>query len=237
MNPPVTQPVTIPTFPECSHPLIKSLVHYSDQDLLTLFQRHPDSGQYFAAIFCRYSPMVYTLIWHSARSPVQAEYLFATTWRHIFHELGGLDLRSIGNGSDAVTLQSWLINVTAICINRAELPPVEAIHYSLKEAPPPLWCYLERALDQLPPLLRIIVMMAQTFHWSETRISAYLQAEGEVISPAEVRVRLREGYRLLEETLPADVRELYLNGHSLEEHASGQSRAQDLAMALEMPLD
>ncbi|NJP11828.1 MAG: sigma-70 family RNA polymerase sigma factor [Leptolyngbyaceae cyanobacterium RU_5_1] len=203
----------IPTFPECNHPLVKSLAHYSDQELLTLFQRHSDAGQYFAAIFCRYSPMVYTLIRHSARSPVQADYLFATTWRHIFHELGGLDLRTTANES-GFTFQNWLINITAVSINQAELPPVEAIHYDLKSAPPPLWCYIERALDQLPPVLRLMVLMAQTFGWSETRISAYLQAEGDAMSSAEVRVRVQEGYQLLEENLPEDVRAIYLTGNT-----------------------
>lgn len=203
----------IPTFPECNHPLVRSLAHYSDQELLTLFQRHPDTGQYFAAIFCRYSPMVYTLIQHSARSPVQANYLFATTWRHIFYELGGLDLRS-ANGDAPLTLQNWLLNLTALSINQAELPPVEAIHYDLKAAPPPLWCYIERALEQLPPVLRLMVLMAQTFGWSETRISAYLQAEGDAMAPAEVRVRLQEGYQMLEENLPEDVRTIYLAGHT-----------------------
>lgn len=209
----VVLPVLIPTFPECNHPLVKSLAHYSDQELLTLFQRHPDAGQYFAAIFCRYSPMVYTLIRHSARSPVQADYLFAQTWRHLFYELGGLDLRS-PTGDSEFTLQNWLLNATAVCINQADLPPVEAIHYNLEAAPPPLWCYLERALDQLPPILRLIVLMGQTFGWSETRISAYLQAEGDAMSPAEVRVRLQEGYRLVEENLPEDVRAIYLAGNT-----------------------
>lgn len=205
------QTPSIPTFPECSHPIVRSLAHYSDQELLTLFQRHPDEGQYFATIFCRYSPMLYTLIRHSARSPVQADYLFATTWRHIFHELGGLDLRIPGaDGQPLFTLQSWLLNITAICINRAELPPIESIHYDLKAASPPLWCYLERALDLLPPMSRLMVLMAQTFNWSETRISAYLRAEGENLSPSEVRVKLEEGYRLLEQALPDDVREIYL---------------------------
>lgn len=204
----------IPSFPECNHPVVKGLTHYSDQDLLTLFQRYPDSGQYFTAIFCRYSPMVYTLIRHSARSPVQADYLFANTWRHIFHELGGVDLRGGGGNEAGITLQSWLINVTAICINRAELPPVESIQYNLEAAPPPLWCYIERVLEQMPPTLRLVVLMAQTFNWSETRISAYLRAEGEAMSPAEVRSQVQEGYRLLETMLPDDVRTIYLEGNT-----------------------
>ncbi|MBC5798138.1 MAG: sigma-70 family RNA polymerase sigma factor [Sphaerospermopsis sp.] len=200
----------IPSFPEANHPLVKSLFHHSDQELLTLLRRYPDHGKYFTAIFCRYSPIVYTLIQHSARSPVQADYLFALTWRHIYYELGGLYLTNPETGEEVLTLQNWLINITAFCINEMKLPPTEAIHYSLKDTSPPLWCYIEQALDQVPPLLRLIVLMAQTFHWSETRISAYLQAEGEKIYPQQVANLLQEGYRMLEDKLPADIRAIYL---------------------------
>ena len=201
----------IPSFPECSHPLVSSLNHYSDQEMLTLFQRNPDVGKYFTAIFCRYSPIVYSLIRHSVRSPVQADYLFAVTWRHIYYELGGLDLHETSEiEGKPLTLQSWLINITAVCINRMELPPVEAIHYTLSEASPPLWCYLEQALDRLIPIHRLMVLMAQTFHWSETRIAAYLQAEGEMVTPTEVKQRLDEAYQELETALPEDISEIYL---------------------------
>jgi hypothetical protein len=199
----------IPTFPEANHPLVKSLFHHTDDELLTLFQRYPDAGKYFTVIFCRYSPIVYTLIRHSARSPVQADYLFALTWRHIYYELGGLNLTSSESAEESLTMQSWLINMTAFCINEMKLPPTEAIHYSLEATSPPLWCYVEQALDQLPPILRLIVLMSQTFHWSETRIAAYLQAEGEAIAPHEVANFLQEGYRMLEDKLPTDIRAIY----------------------------
>jgi hypothetical protein len=202
--------VQIPHFPEANHPLVKSLFHHSDQELVTLFQRHPDAGKFFTAIFCRYSPIVYTLIRHSARSPVQADYLFALTWRHVYYELAGLDLNSPQTGKEILTLQNWLINMTAFCINEIELPPTEAVHYSLKTTSPPLWCYVEQALEQLPPVLRLMVLMSQTFHWSETRIAAYLQAEGEAIAPSEVANFLKEGYRMLEDKLPTDIRVIYL---------------------------
>jgi hypothetical protein len=203
--------VQIPSFPECSHPLIDALNHYSDQELLTLFQRHPDAGKYFTTLFCRYSPIVYSLIRHSVRSPVQADYLFAVTWRHIYYELGGIDLHEPPTSDGKpFTLQSWLINITAVCINRMELPPVESIHYRLEGASPPLWCYLEQALDRLIPIQRLMVLMAQTFHWSETRIAAYLQAEGEIVSSDEVKQRLDEAYQALEAALPEDIAEIYL---------------------------
>ncbi|MBW4453278.1 MAG: sigma-70 family RNA polymerase sigma factor [Nostoc indistinguendum CM1-VF10] len=204
----------IPHFPEANHPLVKSLFHHSDHELLTLFQRHPDAGKYFTVIFCRYSPIVYTLIRHSARSPVQADYLFALTWRHIYYELGGLNLTASESGEEALTMQNWLINMTAFCINEIKLPPTEAIHYSLQATSPPLWCYVEQALDQLPPVLRLIVLMAQTFHWSETRIAAYLQAEGEAIAASEVANFLQEGYRMLEDKLPTDIRAIYFGEDS-----------------------
>jgi hypothetical protein len=208
--------VQIPHFPEANHPLVKSLFHHSDHELLTLFQRYPDSGKYFTVIFCRYSPIVYTLIRHSARSPVQADYLFALIWRHIYYELGGLDLKSGATGQGALTMQNWLINITAFCINEIKLPPTEAIHYSLKDTSPPLWCYVEQALEQLPPMSRLIVLMAQTFHWSETRIAAYLQAEGEQISPSEVASSLQESYQMLEDKLPADIRAIYLGEDGID---------------------
>lgn len=208
----------VPNFPECNHPLIKSLAHYSDQELLTLFQRHPDAGQYFTALFSRYSALVYTLIQHSVRSPVQADYLFAITWRHVFYELGGLDLGNASVAPDA-TLQSWLINVTALCINTAEIPPVESIHYSLDAAPPPFWCYVEQALDQLAPVQRLMVLMAQTFHWSETRIAAYLQAEGEYMTSKEVKIKLQDAYQHLEAALPEDIRTIYLDSRGMHDPA------------------
>jgi hypothetical protein len=213
--------VHIPHFSESNHPLVKSLFHYSDHELVTQFQRYPEQGKYFTAIFCRYSPIVYTLIRHSARSPVQADYLFALTWRHIFYELRGMDFIQEA-ASESNTFQSWLINMTAVCINQAELPPVESIHYTLQAAPPPLWCYLEAALEQLPALMRLIIIMALTFKWSETRIAAYLQAEGEAIAPAQVRRQLQQGYQQLEANLPDDIREIYLQQGT--DNAEGKSQ-------------
>jgi hypothetical protein len=198
-------------FPEANHPIVTALNHCSDQDLLTLFQRYADRGQYFVAIFCRYSPIVHTLVRRSMRSPVQADYLFAITWRHIFNELGGLNLRDgLPAGAPPTSLQNWLINITAACINRVQLPPVESINYSLQATSPPLWCYVERSLDQLEPIQRLMVLMAQTFRWSETRISAYLQAEGERMAPAEVRRSLVAAYQQLETVLPDDISQIYL---------------------------
>lgn len=201
--------VQLPNFSEANHPMIQSLFHYSDRELLTLFQRYPDEGKYFTAIFCRYGSIVYSLIQHQVKSPVQVDYLFALTWRHMFHELRGLDLSAAVRENSKITLQSWLINTTALCIRNCQLPQVESIHYSLQISPPPLWVYVQQALDLMPALMRIILIMDRTFHWSETRIAAYLQAEGESISTAEVHSVLKEAYQRIESLLPPDIRSIY----------------------------
>ncbi|MGB3295046.1 MAG: sigma-70 family RNA polymerase sigma factor [Phormidesmis sp.] len=222
----------IPTFPECDHDLVKSLARHSDYELVHRFQKSPTDGKYFTALFCRYSSVVYSLIRHSARSPVQADYLFALTWRHILNELGGIDLSAIraqrlpGASSESpekspdlaqssqpaaeFSLQAWLISLTAAYVNQAVLPDVESIHYTLKDAPPPLWCYTNRALDVIAPKYRLMILMSQTFEWSETRIAAYLQAEGEQSSAQTVRMELVGARQALEEALPEDVRAIYL---------------------------
>ncbi|MGK7887786.1 MAG: sigma-70 family RNA polymerase sigma factor [Leptolyngbyaceae cyanobacterium] len=231
--------VQIPNFPECKHDIVEALAHHTDQALLTLFQRQPEAGQYFLAIFCRYSPIVYTLIQHSARSPVQANYLFALTWRHIYHELRGLDLYEMagtgGPSSDpssdwtatkassppqSATLQNWLINITAVCINSVQLPPTESVHYALDKVSPPLWCYLEQSLSQLSPIQRIVILLSQTFHWSKVRIAAYLKAEGEDLSMEELEVILHNSYGLLKERLPEDIQVIYLPELEAVEHSS-----------------
>ena len=212
----------IPAFPECNHRLVQSLHPHSDCQLLTLFQRHPEDGKYFLAIFCRYSPIVYSLIQHSVRSPAQTNYLFAITWRHLFYELRGLEV------SQSLSLQNWLIQMTALCINRVELPAVEEINYSLQSATPPLWCFMEQALDGLPPRQRLMVLMAQTFHWSESRIAAYLQAEGEIISAHQVAQELAEGYQQLELELPEDICEIYLQRSRRDQFSQERAELEDI---------
>ncbi len=199
--------VQLPPLPEIHHPKIQALFQKSDHELVTLFQRYPEEGQYFAAIFCRYGQVLYTLIGTATRSPVQSDYLFVKTWEYIYHEMRVLDLRVT---TPRLSLQSWLINIAAMMINRAEVPPVEEIQYSLKDTPPVFWCYLNQALNQMKGNLRLILLLSQTFQWSHTRIAAYLHAEGENISASDVKQLLVKAYQALEDAMPADIRDIYL---------------------------
>ncbi|NJK35356.1 MAG: sigma-70 family RNA polymerase sigma factor [Oscillatoriales cyanobacterium SM2_2_1] len=201
----------LPPLPEMTHPKVQALQQKSDQELVTLFQRHPEVGQYFAAIFCRYGQVIYTLIGTSTRSPVQADYLFVKTWEFIYHELRALDLRAV---QPRLSLQSWLINIAAMMINRAQIPDVEDIQFSLSETSPVFWCFFNQALNQMPGDLRLVLTLSQTFKWSHTRIAAYFHAEGEVVSASDVQELLCKAYLAVEEILPADICEIYLESEA-----------------------
>lgn len=201
--------IKLPTIPEANHPLIQPLLSQSDQELLQLIRQHPHQGRYFTALFCRYSDFIYTLFNQHANFYVQVDYLFAQTWRSIFQLLSdpqdppNIDFSQPG-------LLNLIADQVAARILQEPLPPVESIHYSLSAAPPPLWCYLETSLDQMPAETRLIMVMAQTFHWSIPRIVAYLESEGQKRSPEEVQAKVNEGYRLLKKSLPEDICEIYL---------------------------
>lgn len=199
--------LSIPTFPETNHEILQSLASCSDRELVNLHQLHPEQGKFFTALFCRYGSIVHSVVQHAAPSQLQADYLFAIAWRQIFGELGRVKLLS---DPAATNWQNWLMDITGSTIAQIEVPPTAQIRYALHAAPPPLWCYLERGLDRLSPLSRLLVVMTQSLKWNEQRISAYLQGEGTKISTDSIPHYLTEGYQQLEAAIPEDIRQIYL---------------------------
>lgn len=201
--------LSIPTFPEVDREIIKSLAIYSDRELVNLHQLHPEQGKFFTALFCRYGAIVHSVVQHAVESQVQADYLFAIAWRQIFEEL---DRVKLSVNPEATNWQNWTVDITGSTLDRTEVPPADRIRSSLTAAPPPLKCYLERALDRIPPLSRLIVVMTQNLKWNEQRICAYLQGEGQKIPVTDLPDYLAVGYRQLETAIPEDIRDLYLRG-------------------------
>jgi hypothetical protein len=207
----------IPAFPESHHEILQSLANYSDRELVYRHQLHPEQGKFFTALFHRYGEIVYDVAQDTVESQLQADYLFANVWKQIFQELAQVKLAS---DPAATNLQTWLIDLTRVTVDRIRVPPVLQIRYELATAPPPLWCYLERGLDRLSPLARLIVIMNQNFKWNEQRISAYLRGEGQNISIDRISEYLITGYRQLEADLPQDIRDIYLTSRSEKSLAS-----------------
>jgi hypothetical protein len=199
--------LSIPNFAEANHEILQSLANYSDRELVSLHQLHPEQGKFFTALFCRYGAIVHSVVQQAVESQLQADYLFAIAWRQIFTELGRVQLAT---APAATNWQSWLMDITGGTIDRVEVPPPSQIRSTLTAAPPPLRCYLERGLDLMPPLSRLIVVMTQSLKWNEQRISAYLQGEGQKIPTADIPTYLAAGYQQLEAAVPRDIRDIYL---------------------------
>ncbi|WP_310487464.1 sigma-70 family RNA polymerase sigma factor [Chamaesiphon sp. VAR_69_metabat_338] len=200
--------LSIPTFAEANHEILQSLADRSDRELVGLHQLHPEQGKFFTALFCRYGAIVHSVVQQAVESQAQADYLFAIAWRQIFAELGRVQLAT---DLEATNWQSWLMDITGSTIDRVEVPTASHIRSTLAEAPPPLRCYLERGLDAIPPLSRLIVVMTESLKWNEQRISAYLQGEGQKISTGEIPTYLAAGYEQLEAAVPNDIRDIYLH--------------------------
>ena len=204
--------MSVPEFLEAQHPLVQALGNDSDRTLVRQFQQNPKDGKYFTAIFCRYSGLTYVLIRNMARAALQSDYLFARVWRNIFFELSYLDVGDAdGVISDDFSLQTWIFNKAALCVNQEEAPSIESVQYALKVAPPPLWCYLQTALDQLPTLHRLVMVLSQTFHWSESRILGFLEAEGQPTSPETLAQTQSEAYQRFIAAIPADIQAIYFD--------------------------
>jgi hypothetical protein len=206
----------VPEFPEAQHPFIQALSAHSDRELVYGFQQHQDEGKFFVAIFCRYAGLSYVLIRNMARAALQTDYLFARVWRNVFFELTYLDAGEPPDGTDDFSLQTWIFNKTALCINQEEAPSIESVQYALYIASPPLWCYLQVALDHLPPLRRLVLVLSQTFHWSDVRIAGFLQSEGESIEREALSQLKAEAYEVLTQTLPEDIKSIYFSPQSIE---------------------
>jgi hypothetical protein len=211
----------VPEFPEAQHPLIQALSSQSDRELVCGFQQHQEKGQFFVAIFCRYAGLSYVLIRNMARAALQTDYLFARVWRNIFFELTYLDAGESPDGADDFSLQTWIFNKTALCINQEEAPSIESVQYALDIASPPLWCYLQIALDHVPPLQRLVLVLSQTFHWSDIRIAGFLQSEGESIEREALPQIKAEAYEVLTQTLPEDIKTIYFMPQSANKSGLG----------------
>ncbi|MEM1368671.1 MAG: hypothetical protein AAGG02_11760 [Cyanobacteria bacterium P01_H01_bin.15] len=182
-------------FPEASHPLITDLEHLSDSELLTLWQNHTEQGRYFVTLYCRYGPLVAALLAPQSTNPPG----FLQIWRQAFLELPA---HTFGPTQPAPfdSLKSWFIAQTNL------LPPEGLMPTS---APIPLICFLEQTLHTFNPRQRFLFLMTHYFGWSETRLTAYLQTEGEFLTRNTIAQENTQLTRSLQKSLPTDICQLY----------------------------
>jgi hypothetical protein len=198
-------PVTIPSFAEAHHELVRAVQHYSDRELVNSHRQEPQQARFFVALFCRYSSITYSIIQHVAGDQIQIDYLFALAWQRIFDRLEQLADREL----DKIQWQNWIVSTAGELVGEEQLLPPEQINYRLGEVSPPLRCYVERSLKLMQPLLRLVFMMSERWDWSTAQIAKQLQTEGEDISEIDVPLYVSESKKAFTKTLPIDLLDIY----------------------------
>jgi hypothetical protein len=197
--------VTIPSFAEAHHELVQSVQHYSDAELVRSHRQEALQAKFFVALFCRYSSITYSIIQHVAGEQIQVDYLFALAWQRIFDRLEQLEDREI----DKIQWQNWIVSTAGELVSTEKLPTSDRITYRLEEVSPPLRCFVERSLGLMQPLLRLVLIMSERWHWSTAKISSQLTAEGEDISGIDVPLYISESQKAFTKTLPIDLLDIY----------------------------
>ncbi len=197
-------------FVETKHTLIESLLSSDDTELLSFCQQYLDQGKYLVAIFCRNATLVRTLIEHSIIDQSQINKIFTIIWQSIFPQLFTLKLDINNSSPEFQSLSNWLIYITTLKITDEELLlniPDNQINVSVENLP--LDFYVEKALDQLTPLHRLVFLLKEKFNYSEPQIIDYLLKEGEIINFEDLPLYLEEAYHSLIGHLPEDICLIY----------------------------
>jgi hypothetical protein len=200
--------VSIPIFSEANHPLIRSLNARDERELAVLARENPARGKFLAAFFCRYGAITYSLAQHVAPHDLQRDYCFATAWQKMFAKLITMEAAELPI-ADADIWQSWTIDNIAGFFRSITIPPVGAIRYRLAQASPPLWYYLDLALEQIEPLDRLTIVLDREYGGDPTTISQQLQREAVEIPPADIPAKIATAYESLTQAIPADIRTIY----------------------------
>ncbi len=217
--------VVTPLWRECEASIVKEVAHHSDLELLRAFQRQPQVGRYFIALFCRYCTWVDGILAKHLPPQQQAAWR-EKVWLRLYERLQHLDTRTLPSEGGRAVLAPWLAAQVRELVwsfaGRSDGPaeseaiPPQTASAGMARPPlsPALACYLTAALDNLPGDMRFILLLRDRFGWSPDRIAAQLEAERYHLAPEKVDAIVAAARQLLLQHLPADVRALYLAANS-----------------------
>lgn len=198
----------IDIFPEINHELMIPLQSLDDFQICQKWEHEPHKYRYLLAIFCRYYQLTDTLKIKAKYAELVTKY-YVQLWYFIFDRL--LLILPSENYNLEVVLKSL---IEEFC-SREEI--IEN-HISAVNSPPqndlrylPLQYFLEKALNKLYPLERIIIITKDNFAWDEGKILEYLHQQKKDITLSELKAYYTQAHSRLINALPTDIITIYLN--------------------------
>ena len=198
----------ITIFPEINHELMIPLQSLDDLQICQKWQQEPSKYRYLLAIFYRYYQLQ-----NIFEIDLNVQYLidkyYVQLWYFIFDELfANISLQVPNTLKDTIRLltesfflKEKIANETLKADNQINR---ENIRYL------PLQYCLEKALNQLSPLERIIIIARDKFVWEEGKIVQYLQQQKQSITLSELNAYYAQAHSRLLNSLPTDIITIYL---------------------------
>lgn len=193
-------------FPELNHELIKPLQAVDDIQLWKLWQKNPSQARYLIILFYRYVNLTKYFDDGLNKIKIKTDY-FEQLWVFIIDQLLRYKISEESNLPDAILdlVQQFLRN-EKIIINQVydDDSDFQLRDFLLKY-------YLQKSLEKLSPIERIILVTKDKFAWEEDKILQYLQQQQKKnITLAEIKAYYIQAHSRLLNYLPTDIISIYL---------------------------
>lgn len=192
-------------FPELNHELIKPLQNIDDVELWKLWQKYPQQAKYLLMLFYRYFNLINNLITNVNKIDIEQKY-YERLWFFIFDQLTNYSLE------EDVNFTEVLQQITQNFFERENIIVKEiSQNQDLSELRKlPLKYYLQKNIEKLSPLERLIVVSKDKFAWEDEQIFQYLEGQKKIITLAEIKAYYTQAHSKLVNLLPIDIVAIYL---------------------------
>ncbi|BAQ63239.1 hypothetical protein [Geminocystis sp. NIES-3709] len=190
---------------ELNHELIKPLQDLDDLKLWQLWQKSPHQARYLIVLFYRYAYLTDMINNDLNNIETQQQY-FERLWFFLFDRLSTYNIQENSLLSEVITqLINQFFNEEKVIVTQTYQND-----YNLQIRYLPLKYYLQKNLDKLPYLERIILVTKDKFTWEDEKILQYLRQQKQEVTLAEIKAYYTQAHSRLLNLLPIDIISIYL---------------------------
>ncbi|MGI0481525.1 hypothetical protein ACN4EE_12125 [Geminocystis sp. CENA526] len=191
-------------FPELNHELIKPLQDIDDLKLWALWQEYPHQARYLMMLFFRYADYPQKIAQNVHNIKISLPY-FESLWFFLFDRISSYNIEKDSLFSKIITeyINEFLTDEKVIVTSTNKVNYEQEIRFL------PLKYYLQKNLDKLSNLERLILVTKDKFNWEEEKILQYLQQKQTITLP-EIKAYYTQAHSRLLNFLPIDIVSIYL---------------------------
>ena len=184
-----------------AHSTVSDWLQRTTAEIQQAFQADPwQAIAPFVALYERFAQPLAALARDRYPAPTQADFAEVKAWQQIWQTLQQAETPWELTDYQACAEDYW---------SELWLPPTEAIAYDRDSMPPPLWIYTQAAIEQLPGIDRLLLVLTYTYRWSIPQVVEQLQLLGHRLAELQVRSLLEIAEVRLLAALPPDLLTIY----------------------------